>query len=188
MDVSEAPPPCECGGWAYWGAQMALAVDDRDRVYVLWNANREKYGVNRIYFARSTDGARTWTGRRQISGARVGSNNLFPAIVARGDGDVRIAWQDDRNGFDAGGDDPTARWNTWYRESTDRGTTWSGEVKLSRHVPGYDYKLATPRDGYLEPYGDYFEIDIDGGGNTHALWGEGPSFAGPGNVWYSRQP
>jgi hypothetical protein len=21
---------------------------------------------------------------------------------------------------------------------------------------------------------------------THAIWGEGPSYVGPGNVWYSR--
>ena len=41
-------------------------------------------------------------------------------------------------------------------------------------------------DGFGEPYGDYFEIDIDGAGKTHALWGEGPSYAGPGNVWYAR--
>ena len=41
-------------------------------------------------------------------------------------------------------------------------------------------------DGYLEPYGDYFELDIDGRGATHALWGEGPSYSGPGNVWYAQ--
>jgi hypothetical protein len=52
-------------------------------------------------------------------------NNLFPYVVAQGDGDVRIAWQDDRN-------------------------------------------------------------DFDSGGVTHTLWGEGPSYAGPGNVWYAR--
>jgi len=98
-------------------------------------------------------------------------NNLFPAIVARGTGDVRIAWQDDRNGFDAGGDDEGARWNTYYRSSTDGGTAWSPEVKLSAFVPGYGYKFAEPMDGYLEPYGDYFELDIDGRGTTHALWG-----------------
>ena len=40
VDVSEAPPPCECGGWAYWGAQIALGVDADDVVYVLYNANR----------------------------------------------------------------------------------------------------------------------------------------------------
>jgi hypothetical protein len=186
IDVSGAPPPCDCGGWAYWGAQMALAVDGQDRVYVLYNASGAKFGLNRMFFRRSTNGGNTWSARQDVSRAPAGSNNLFPYVVARGDGDVRIAWQDDRNGFDSGGDDPDARWNTYYRSSTNRGAAWSSEAQLSRFVAGYPYKFATPKDGYLEPYGDYFELDIDSAGITHALWGEGPSYAGPGNVWYAR--
>ncbi|MEX2102797.1 MAG: sialidase family protein [Gaiellaceae bacterium] len=183
VDVSGAPRDCDCGGWAYWGAQIALAVDAKDRVFVLYNASDEKFGITRMYFRRSTDGGATWTARKDISLAPVGSNNLFPAIVARGNGDVRIAWQDDRNGFDAGGDDLSARWNTYYRTSTDGGRNWSAEAQVSQFESGYSYKFA---DGYLEPYGDYFELDIDAAGKTHALWGEGPSYAGPGNVWYAR--
>ena len=183
IDVSGAPPPCDCGGWAYWGAQMAVAVDTRNRVYVLYNASDGKFRVSRMYFRRSTDGGATWSPRKDVSLAPSGANNLFPAIVARGNGDVRIAWQDDRNGFDEGGEDPNARWNTYYRSSLDRGLTWSTEAQLSQFVLGYPYKFP---DGYLEPYGDYFELDIDGAGATHALWGEGPSYLGPGNVWYAR--
>jgi len=184
VDVSGAPPPCGCEGWAYWGAQMALAVDGRDRVYVLYNASDAKYGRSRMYLRRSADGGRTWSARVDVSLAPAGANNLFPAIVARGNGDVRIAWQDDRAGFDAGGDDPGARWNTYYRRSTDGGATWSAEAQLSAFVPGYPYKLP---EGFLEPYGDYLELDVDGAGRTHAVWGEGPSYAGPGNVWYARR-
>jgi hypothetical protein len=186
VDVSQAPPQCGTCGWAYWGPQTTLAVDGRDRVYVLYNANSVKYGPNRVYFARSRDGGQTWDRRRDVSDAQLGSNNLFPAIVARGNGDVRIAWMDDRNGFDTGNDDPNARWNTYYRSSADGGGTWSPEAKLSQFVSGYGYKFATPKEGFAEPYGDYFELDIDGAGMTHALWGEGPSYAGPGNVWYAR--
>lgn len=184
VDVSGAPPPCNCGGWAYWGAQMTVAVDARDRVYVLYNASDAKYGRNRMRFRRSTDGGATWSPRQDVSLAPSGANNLFPALVARGNGDLRIAWQDDRNGFDAGGDDPGARWNTYYRSSPDGGRTWLPEVTLSQFAPGYGYKFA---NGYLEPYGDYFELDLDGAGKVHALWGEGPSYAGPGNVWYARE-
>jgi hypothetical protein len=187
VDVSQAPPPCGCAGWDYWGPQMALGIDARDRVYVLWNANRVKFGVERMYFARSADAAATWSAARDVSLARTGANNLFPALVARSDGDVRIAWQDDRNGFDTGAEDLAARWNTWYRSSGDGGNTWSPEVKLSAFVPGFAYKQATPQDGYAEPYGDYFELDIDGAGKTHALWGEGTGYNGPGNVWYARE-
>ena len=188
VDVSQAAPPCDCGGWDFWGAQMALGVDASDSVYVLWNANRVKFGPQRLYVARSSDGARSWSTARDVSLAPSGSNNAFPALVATGTGDVRIAWMDDRNGFDAGGDDPAARWNVYYRSSTDGGSTWSPESKLSAFVAGYTYKLATPDDGFLQPYGDYFEMDIDNHGKTVALWGEGNSYTGPGNVWFARQP
>jgi hypothetical protein len=181
VDVSAAPPPCGCAGWAYWGAQLTLAVDARDRVYVLYNGGRVKNGPNRVFFARSDDGARTWVARSDVSRAPAGSNNLFPAIAARGNGDVRIAWIDDREGFDAGGGDPSARWNTYYRTSAHAGASWSPESQLSAYVPGYTYGFP---DGFLQPYGDYMELDVDGSGNTHAIWGEGPSYDGPGNVWY----
>jgi len=187
VDVSQAPPQCGCGGWDFWGGQMALAVDSADRVYVLWNANHTKHGPQRVFFRSSPDGGATWSPEQDVSRAPVGSNNAFPAIAARGEGDVRIAWMDDRNGFDAGGDDPDARWNTYYRSSTDAGGTWSPEAKLSAYVPGFTYKLASPKDGYLQPYGDYFELDIDSRGKTVALWGEGNSYTGPGNVWFARQ-
>ncbi|MGH3116324.1 MAG: sialidase family protein, partial [Gaiellales bacterium] len=60
IDVSGAPPPCSCGGWAYWGAQLTVAVDARDRVYVLYNASNTKNGKNRMWFRRSIDGGATW--------------------------------------------------------------------------------------------------------------------------------
>lgn len=187
VDQSQAPLPCGCGGWDYWGAQMAIGVDAQDRVYVLWNANRVKYGPQRMLFARSVDGALTWSTPLDVSLAPAGTNNVFPALVATGNGDVRIAWQDDRNGFDAGGNDPDARWNTYYRSSANGGASWSEERKLSAFVDGFTYKFATPADGYLQPYGDYFEIDINAAGKTVALWGEGNSYVGPGNVWFARQ-
>jgi hypothetical protein len=185
IDQSQAPPRCGCGGWDYWGAQMAIGVDDEDGVYVLWNANRTRFGPNRMYFSRSTDGGEHWSTPVDVSLASPGVNNLFPALVASGDGDVRIAWQDDRNGLDAGGDDPDARWNTYYRQSGDGGATWSAETQLSAFVAGYTYKMSTPEDGYLQPYGDYFELDINQAGDTVALWGEGNSYFGPGNIWYA---
>ena len=187
VDVSQSPKQCGCPGWDYWGAQMALAIDARDRIYVLWDAASVKYGVQRMYFARSTDRGATWSPRRDVSLARTGSNNLFPAMAARGNGDVRIAWQDDRNGFDTGNDDPNARWNTYYRSSADGGATWSAEAQLSQFDARYGYKSATP-SGYAEPYGDYFELDINAAGKTVAIWGEGNSYAGPGNVWYATEP
>jgi hypothetical protein len=187
VDVSAPAPQCGCGGWSFWSGQMALGVDAGGSVDVLWNATHTANGPQRVYFASSTDGARTFSSPVEVSLAPQGSNNAFPALVARGNGDVRIAWMDDRNGFDAGGNDPDARWNVYYRSSSDGGASWSPEAKLSRYVAGFTYKLATPNDGFLQPYGDYFELDVTNRGKTVAVWGEGNSYIGPGNVWFARQ-
>jgi hypothetical protein len=95
---------------------------------------------------------------------------------------------DDRNGFDDGLNSGNQRWNVYYRASTTAGSSWSPEAQLSRYVAGYTYKLSTPKDGFLSPYGDYFEMAVDSNGATQAIWGEGPNYAGPGNVWYAREP
>jgi hypothetical protein len=157
VDISQPAFQCSCPGWDYWGSQMALGIDAKDRIYVLWDAAHSSSGIQRLYFGRSVDGAATWSPAVDVSLAPAGSNHLFPALAARGDGDVRIAWMDDRNGFDPGGDDPSARWNVYYRSSANAGAAWSGEAQLSRYVAGYAYKYATPRDGFAEPYGDYFD-------------------------------
>jgi hypothetical protein len=182
VDVSQAAPDCGCGGYAYWSAQMALDVGEDGTVYVLWNANATSFTPQRLYFARSTNGAATWSARREVSNAAQGSNNLFPAIVAGKAGDVRIAWQDDRRGFDSGGS-ADARWNTYYRSSNDSGAHWSDEAQLSAYLPGFGYKFP---EGYLQPYGDYFELDINATDETVAVWGEGFSWTGPGNIWFAR--
>ena len=185
--TSSVAPDCNCAGYAYWSAQMALDVDDAGVVYVLWNANSSRRAPQRVYFSRSTNGGQTWSAKASVSTAATGIDHVFPALVAGAGGDVRIGWMDDRNGPDSGSS-PDARWNTWYRSSANGGTTWSAETQVSAYVAGYGYKLNTPDDGYLQPYGDYFEMAINNAGDTVAAWGEGFSYTGPGNIWFARQP
>jgi hypothetical protein len=175
VDVSGAPPDCSAAfcGWAFLGAQLTLAVDSADTLYALWNANDSDNAPNRLYFAKSTDHGATWTDRDDVSDAPAGVHHAFPAIVAGVAGDVRISWQDARA--------PGGLWNTYYRSSTNGGSGWSAEVDLSGFVPGFDYITA---DGYNFPFGDYYEMDIDDRGNTHAVWGEARNYDTPGSIWY----
>lgn len=175
LDASGSPPDCSAFncGWAYLGAQMTLASDSAGALYALWNSNSADKGPNRIYFARSTDGGASWTPKADVSTAVSGTAHAFPAIVAAGSGDVRIAWMDNRGGL----------WNTYYRTSTNGGALWSAEVDLSTYVSGYSY---IQPGGFNFPFGDYFEMDIDGAGKTHAVWGEGFDYDSPGSIWYTR--
>lgn len=175
LDVSGAPPGCaayKCG-WAYLGAQVTMASDAVGTLYALWNASAASKGPERIYFSSSSNGGGSWSPRIPVSQARPDVQHAFPAITANSAGDVRVAWMDSR---------ANPRWNTYYRSSNDGGATWSAETQLSRYVPGYSY---IQRDGFSFPFGDYFEMDVDSHGQTHAVWGEGRNYQSPGSIWYA---
>lgn len=126
-----------------------------------------------MYFTRSVNGGTTWLRKVDVSQAPLGSNHAFPALATGVAEDVRISWMDDRAG---------PLWNTYYRSSIDNGFTWSPESDLSTFVAGYRYILP---DGFVFPIGQYNEMDIDGSGVTHAVWGEGENYDSPGSIWYT---
>jgi len=180
IDVSASPPDCSAFscGWAYLGAQMTMTSDSAGNLYALWNAGSTARGPERIYFSKSTDGGNTWASKQDISTAPQGNHHAFPAIAARGSGDVRISWMDARAAN--GGMD---KWNVYYRASTNAGASWSNEVDLSTYVSGISYIFP---DGFRFPFGDYYEMDIDEQGTNHLVWGEGYSYDSPGSIWYAK--
>jgi hypothetical protein len=138
---------------------------------------------SRAHFGRSVlgiarNGGAHWSAKIDVSSAAQGVSHAFPAIVAGKAGDVRIAWLDARAPGTNG-----SLWNTYYRNSTNGGATWSAESDISTFVAGYDY---IQPDGFNFPFGDYFEMDIDDRGTTHAIWGEGRNYDTPGSIWYAR--
>jgi hypothetical protein len=176
IDVSGAGPDCSdylCG-WAYLSPQIALASDSSGTLYALWNANDVDRSPTRMFFARSEDGATTWSSPVDVSTTPLGVNHTFPAITAGETGDVRIAWMDTRAGV---------LWNTFLRRSLNGGSTWSSEADLSTFATGFGYIFP---EGFSFPFGDYFELDIDERGVTHAVWGEGLNYDTPGSIWYTQ--
>jgi hypothetical protein len=177
IDVSGAPFPCTDCGFAFLSAQMAMRIGPDDAVYLLWNgtAGATDFAPERIFFARSTDHGSTYSARRQVSTASAGTEHSFPALaVGTTAGDLRLAWMDTRSGA----------WQVYYRASVDGGTHLSSTVRISSFVPGYDY---LGHNGFVLPYGDYMALSVDDDGRTQAAFGEGPSYAGPGNIWVSHQ-
>lgn len=174
IDVSGAPYPCANCGYAYLSAQMTMRIGSDDTIYLLWNGTTSptaNFAPERIFFARSRDHGRTYSVRTEVSRAPAGVEHCFPSLaVGPRPGNVRIGWMDERTGA----------WNLFYRFSDDRGASWSDETRVSRYVAGYPY--LTPA-GYALPYGDYFQMIVDDEGRTQIAWGEGPSYAGPGNIW-----
>jgi len=177
IDVSGAPFPCTDCGFAFLSAQMALRVGPDDTVYLLWNgtAGDTDFAPERIFFARSTDHGATYSARRQVSTAPAGTEHSFPALaVGPTAGDLRLAWMDTRSGA----------WQVYYRDSLDGGAHLSSTIRISGFVGGYPYLT---QDGFALPYGDYMSLSVDNEGRTQAAFGEGPSYAGPGNIWVAHQ-
>jgi hypothetical protein len=175
----EAGLACSSGGCTpdYWLGHTALSVDGTGRVVLAYDGATTRGGLQTITTRRSTDKGATWSSPVTLSVS--GEEATAPAMEATGSGDIR-AWYQQTSG---GGN--VDQWNTWYRRSTDGGTTWSTAVRLSDATGGAAYKTAA---GYLETYGDYGELAITSTGKSFAVWGEGASYDGPGGVWYNREP
>ncbi len=178
LDVSSSPPDCSAFacGWAFLGAAITMTSDTSGNLYAFWNAGSSPRGPERVYFSKSTDGGNTWSAKVGVSTAPAGSHHAFPAIAARGNGDVRISWMDARAAN--GGMD---RWNVYYRSSTNGGNSWSNEVDLSTFVSGFPYIF---NDGFNFPFGDYYEMDIDEQSTAHLIFGEALNYDSPGSIWY----
>lgn len=174
VDTLELGPECPSEGCYadFWDSGPALAGDADGDLVIIYNGATRPGGPQRVYARSSTDAGVTWSGRVRLS--RSGANAAFPAAAAVGDDEVRMWFMDQRTG----------RWNAWYRVSTDLGATWTRAVRISDATSGTAYKN---RKGFLEVYGDYGEMAITSGGKTVAVWGEGPSYLGPGGVWFNRQ-
>ena len=172
---SGAPYPCKPCGPGYLSAQDAIAIGSDDTIYLLWGSTvgMKNNAPERIYFARSVDDGKTYSPREDISEAPAGVEHCFPVLtVGSAPGDVRLGWMDTRTGA----------WNVFYRSSRDGGKHFSDVVQISSYVPGYPYLT---RKGFTLPYGDYFEMAVDEDNQTQMDFGEGPSYAGPGNIWVS---
>ena len=172
IDVSGAPPACTDCGFAFLSAQMAIKVGSDDTLYLLWNGTVDKtdFAPERIFFARSIDHGLSFSQRRPVSDAPKGVEHAFPALATGDNGDVRLGWTDMRTGA----------WNVFYRASQDGGEHLGPIKQVSSFVPGYPY---LSQAGFTLPYGDYISMVVDAQGQTQMAFGEGPSYAGPGNIW-----
>jgi predicted transcriptional regulator len=103
----------------------SAAVDDSSNVYVVWNEVMDPDAYPRLhnlYIATSTDGGRTFSEKRMINDA-IGKvyRHANPKITAWGNGNVHVAWLDERDDLVFG--------KIYHDGSTDAGMTF-GEDQL----------------------------------------------------------
>jgi hypothetical protein len=80
------------------GGLPSLAVDPRNgNLYAAWADDDFSPGISQVVFSRSTDGGRTWSPRRLISGGPKKAASFTPAVAVNGKGQVGVAFYSVRN-------------------------------------------------------------------------------------------
>jgi hypothetical protein len=147
-------------------------------IHVVWYDERD--GNKEIYYKRSADNGLTWGADTRLT------NNFalsqFPSVAVSGQV-VNIAWTDARDGD----------YEIYYKRSTDDGTTWGPDTRLTDSIGASDYPCITTsgafvhvvwednRDGNFEIY---YKSSVDGG----VSWGadmrltNNPSYASPSSI------
>ncbi len=172
--VSPAPPLCSVAGCYpdYFAATGAIAIDPTGHMTFAYAFGNAANGAKKLYVQTSSDGA-SWSPRVLVNDR--GDSSVPQIDVGPNAGDVRLAWQDDRNGA----------YNTWYTRSTNGGASWGSQVRLSNLTSGAPYKSAA---GYAFTDGDYFGLAVGSTGVAHLIWGEadGSSLYCCGDVWFTK--
>ena len=153
-DVRVNDVPGSAGGWFGTGWMLplpALAVAPNETIYAVWPDYRA--GDHNIYFGRSDDGGATWSASRRLNDDATTAPQWMPDLALDPYGGIHVAWMDDRDGAH----------NVYYVNSTDGGTSWGPNVRVT--------DAPTPLS-YDRP-GDYIAIESDRLGNVYIVWTDG---------------
>jgi len=143
----------------------------QNNVYVCASVGRYSNFDTDVMFAKSTDGALTWSSPVRINDDPPATNvHWFGTMSVAPNGRIDIVWLDTR---DNPGSDESA---LYYSYSTDQGGTWSVNEKMS---PSFDPHVGYPNQDKM---GDYFDMISDNSG-AHLAWAN--TLNGEQDVYYS---
>ncbi len=146
--------PMRTGDTFRFFATIYAAVDlNNGSLYVTWTDSRNfaSDGTD-VMYTRSTDGGKSWTQPTRLSHdpAGVVRDHIVPVIAVGNDSKVHAFWLDRRL-------DPHNRFfDSWYSSSTDGGTTWAPDIRVS--TSSQDLNVGLPAASG-DAAGDYWGLD-----------------------------
>jgi hypothetical protein len=130
----------------------------RGNVYVLASVSRiSVIDPADVMFARSTNGGFTFSAPKRLNTDAAGNYQWFGTMSVAPDGRIDVVWLDTR---DSSG---TFKSALYYCYSSDQGTTWSANKRISEQ---FDPQVGYPQQ---EKMGDYFDMVSDNTG-AHLAW------------------
>lgn len=121
-------------------------------LHVVWMENRD--GDWEVYYKRSTDCGATWGADVRLTAAS--GSQWFPCVGAEGE-NVYVVWDDGRHGGNG---------EVYFRRSTDGGTTWEDEVRLTTESNASIYPSVSAVDSFV-----------------HVIWEDTRTYF---DIWYKR--
>ncbi|HUF13090.1 MAG TPA: exo-alpha-sialidase [Longimicrobiales bacterium] len=125
----------------------SMTVDAAGTIYAVW----PEYATSTwdVFFSRSDDGGGSWSAPVRLNDARLG-NQWLPSVAVGADGTLHAAWYDAR----------TFQTDVAYARSTDRGSSWSPNVRVtSRSSPNPNARVS-----------EYLGIGADAAGTAYIVW------------------
>jgi len=119
-----------------------IAVDPSGSLHLFWHTNDAAYSD--IYYKKSTDGGNSWTGNKRLTWTQ---DNESPEIAVDSSGNLHLAWYSPLG----------LNLDTFYRKSTDGGSTWTPSKRIT-FTFGQDSAFPV--------------IIADLSGNIHVVWEE----------------
>lgn len=97
----------------------SLVVDQNGAIYVAWQDYRRNQAD--IYFAKSTDGGKTFSRNLRVNDDIGRAGQLYPSLAVGADGVLYLAWHDFRKGNQ----------DIYFSRSTDGGKTFSRNIRVN---------------------------------------------------------
>jgi len=143
--------------WASMFPFIAVSPFNSNEVYMVFGAQGMTPGDNSdVFFAKSTDGGKTWTKPKRVNDDLTTRNQFFPALTVSPNGHIHIMWGDMR-------DDPNNfRYHIYYTRSEDGGETFLENSRVSDYPSNPSYGIRT----FL---GDYWGIAATGE-DVYIVW------------------
>jgi hypothetical protein len=140
---------------AEWSSNPDITAVNSGKIHVVWWD--ESPGNYEIFYKSSSDGGSSWSGMTRLTWNAWMSD--FPSIAADSGGGIHIVWEDN----------PSGKYDVFYRSSTNSGSTWSTLTRLCWNSG----ESVLPR------------IAVDSGGGVHVVWED--DTPGSGEIFYKNR-